>query len=76
MPKFSSGEIQLEIVAALKMLVKDFVNLRNHQCPDADAHRRGDWIYVLPFIHFWDSSEENFEEWLRLKEWKQNLQDT
>jgi hypothetical protein len=74
MPKFSSGEIQLEIVAALKMLVKDFVNLRNHQCADADAHRRGDWIYILPFIHSWDSSEENFEEWLRLKEWKQNLQ--
>jgi len=72
LPKSISGEIQLQICVALKKLVKDFTRLRYSAWRDV-AEKGGDWIYVVPFIHLWDVSEEKFEKWFPMNGWKHNI---
>jgi len=65
-PNSVSGEIQLRIVESLKKIVQDFVDLRG-----AEAETSGHWIFVVPFINFWDTTGES--NWLQLRAWKSGL---
>ena len=73
MPKSICNEIQITICTALKKLVLNFVNLPIYNWSQ-DIPNRGNWIYVIPFIHFWDLSEEQFLKWCNLDNWNRNLQ--
>ena len=70
------GEIQNQVVDALKKLVKDFVNLQVSTWGNENFADRGNWLYAIPFIHQWDLSGEKTTNWLHLKTWKQNLRTT
>ena len=72
LPKSIAGEIQNKICASLKKLIQDFVNLPVNHWSTEDSSR-GDWLYVVPFIHYWDLSGGKAGEWLRLEKWKQSL---
>lgn len=65
-PKSITGEVQLKIVAAMKKLVLDFVGRRSE-----DVDVSGNWIYVVPFVDFWDLTEDS--NWLNLGPWKESL---
>ena len=70
------GEIQNQVVDALKKLVKDFVNLQVSTWGNENLADRGNWLYAIPFIHQWDLSGEKTINWLHLKTWIQNLRTT
>ena len=70
---FSTSEVQIQICHSLKKLLQDFVSLRSNAWSNK-GDNKGDWIYAIPFIHAWDLSEEAFEEWFPLNDWKQSLQ--
>jgi hypothetical protein len=67
---WESGEMQAKACNVLKLLVSSFVDLKQ---PRSEDNSRGDWIYVMPFIHRWDAPDRNDTEWLKLGTWKSNF---
>ena len=65
------GEIQNEIVEALKKLVRSFVDLPINAWKSFS--KSGDWLFVMPFIHLWDHSTDTSNTWLKLDQWKESL---
>jgi len=63
------SEMQARACEALKLLVGNFVGLKRQ----GEDKSRGNWIYVVPFIHRWDLPGSNDVDWLRLDNWKANL---
>ena len=71
LPESISGEVQIRLVESMKKIVRDFVSLPVNNANTADV--RGDWIYVMPFIHRSDVVENPDSSWLYLIGWKINL---
>jgi hypothetical protein len=71
LPESIEGDVQIELVESLKKIVKDFVTLPVNSSNTVEV--RGDWIYVMPFIHHWDVTERPDSTWLFLAGWKFNV---
>jgi len=65
-----SGEMQAKACDALKLLVRNFLDLKR---PRYEDNSQGNWISVIPFIHRWDLPDRNDTDWLKLDTWKTNL---
>ena len=64
-------ELQDKACEALKLLVTNFVDRKLYEY--VEGKDSGNWIYVVPFIHRWDRSNRNDQDWLKLDKWKENL---
>jgi hypothetical protein len=71
LPESICGEVQNELVESMKKIVKDFVALPINNPNTAEV--RGNWIFVIPFIHHWDVVDRPDSGWLYLTAWKINL---
>jgi hypothetical protein len=63
------GEMKAKACEALKMLVINFFDLKWQ----GEEKSRGNWIYVIPFIHCWDLPDRKDTDWLQLDKWKAGI---
>ena len=73
LPKSVRGELQNQVVEALKKLVQNFVDLPINVWSKSHQSHWGDWIFAIPFIDHWDLSGSESIPLAKLTKWREAL---